>query len=66
VKLETATCANLAVGGASSTSGPFVEEMMLEVAEEVRSCRIPRTAHRIPEENPDALTTALLDFVSPP
>jgi pimeloyl-ACP methyl ester carboxylesterase len=53
----------LAVGGATSTSGPLVEEMMREVAEDVGGCRVPGTGHWIAEENPQAFTTALLDFV---
>jgi pimeloyl-ACP methyl ester carboxylesterase len=53
----------LAVGGAISTSGPLVEEMMREVAEDVRGCRVPGTAHWIPEENAQAFTAALLDFI---
>ena len=55
----------LAVGGATSTSGPLVEEMMREIAENVTGVRVPRTAHWIPEENPEALTDALLEFVGP-
>jgi pimeloyl-ACP methyl ester carboxylesterase len=53
----------LAVGGETSTSGPLVEEMMREVAEDVTSVRVPRTAHWIPEENPADLTAALLNFL---
>jgi pimeloyl-ACP methyl ester carboxylesterase len=53
----------LAVGGATSTSGPLVEEMMREVALDVTGLRVPRTAHWIPEENPQALTAALLEFL---
>jgi pimeloyl-ACP methyl ester carboxylesterase len=52
----------LAVGGATSTSGPLVEGMMREVAETVTAIRVPRSAHWIPEENPSALTEALLGF----
>jgi pimeloyl-ACP methyl ester carboxylesterase len=54
----------LAVGGATSTSGPLVEEMMEEVAEDVTGVRIPGTAHWIAEEKPDAFVSALLDFVA--
>jgi pimeloyl-ACP methyl ester carboxylesterase len=50
----------LAVGGEISTSGPLVEEMMREVAEDVTGTIVPRTAHWIPEENPDALVRALI------
>jgi pimeloyl-ACP methyl ester carboxylesterase len=56
----------LAVGGAMSTSGPLVEEMMREVAEDVTGVRVPDTAHWIAEENPDAFVAALLDFLSLP
>jgi pimeloyl-ACP methyl ester carboxylesterase len=53
----------LAVGGATSTSGPHVEEMMREVAENVSGVRVSRSSHWIPEENPSALSAALLDFL---
>jgi pimeloyl-ACP methyl ester carboxylesterase len=53
----------LAVGGTISTSGDVVEEMMREVAERVTGVRVPRTAHWVPEENPQALTAALLEFL---
>ena len=50
----------LAVGGATSTSGPLVEEMMREVAEDVSGLRISGAAHWIAEENPAAFTSGLL------
>lgn len=53
----------LAIAGAISNSGPLLEEMMLEVADNVRAIRIPSTAHWIAEENPQALATALLEFL---
>src|SRR5207253_10640315 len=53
----------LAVGGAISNSGPLLEEMMHEVADNVTALRVPATAHWIAEENPKALTTALVEFV---
>ena len=53
----------LAVGGATSTSGPLVEEMMREVADNVVGCRITGSAHWIAEENPAEFTTELLEFV---
>lgn len=56
----------LAIGGATSTSGPFVEEMMREVAENVTGLRIPETAHWIAEENPRAFVNAVLEFVGMP
>jgi hypothetical protein len=36
--------------------------MMREVAESITAVRVPRSAHWIPEENPAALTAALLEF----
>jgi pimeloyl-ACP methyl ester carboxylesterase len=54
----------LAVGGATSTSGPLVEEMMREVAADVTAARVPRTGHWIAEENPTAFTAALLEFIA--
>ena len=54
----------LAVGGETSTSGPVVEEMAREVAENVTGLRVPQTAHWVAEENPEAFVGALLDFVA--
>lgn len=54
----------LAVGGATSTSGPIVEEMMREVAEDVKGIRIGGAAHWIAEENPAAFTLELLEFLA--
>lgn len=56
----------LAVGGATSTSGPLVEEMMHQVAENVAGLRVAGTAHWIAEENPVAFTAGLLEFVVRP
>lgn len=53
----------LAMGGATSTSGPLVEEMMREVGEDVAGFRVPGTAHWIAEENPQAFVSAVLEFV---
>lgn len=53
----------LAVGGAISTSGSLVAEMMREVASNVTECRVPRTAHWVPEENAGAFSSALLEFL---
>lgn len=53
----------LAVGGANSTSGPVIEAMMREVADDVTGLRIPGTAHWIPEENPAAFLSGLLSFL---
>ena len=54
----------LAVGGATSTSGPVVEEMMREVAEDVTGLRVPAAAHWIAEENPAVFVPALLKFLT--
>lgn len=54
----------LAVGGTISTSGPLIAQMMQEVADDVIECRVPGTAHWVPEENPSALSAAVLEFVS--
>ena len=54
----------LAVGGKTSTSGPLVEEMMHEVAENVTGIRISGAAHWIAEENPEAFTTGLKEFLA--
>lgn len=60
-KLEIPT---LALGGAISNSGPLLEEMMREVAENVTAARVPDTGHWVPEENPQALLEMLLHFLS--
>jgi pimeloyl-ACP methyl ester carboxylesterase len=52
----------LAVGGMVSTTGPLMEEMMCEVADDVTAMRIPGTGHWIAEENPADLVTRLMDF----
>jgi pimeloyl-ACP methyl ester carboxylesterase len=36
--------------------------MMREVAEDVVGVRVPKTAHWIPEENPQAFVSAVLEF----
>lgn len=56
----------LAAGGAMSSAGPYVEQMMNEAAENVTGIRIPGAAHFIPEENPEASASAVLDFTSSP
>jgi pimeloyl-ACP methyl ester carboxylesterase len=53
----------LAVGGEHSTSGPLVEEMMREVADDVTGVVIPGAAHWIPEENPDLFLESLTKFL---
>jgi pimeloyl-ACP methyl ester carboxylesterase len=52
----------LAVGGEKSTSGALVEAMMREVADDVTGVIVPRTAHWVPEEQPEAFVSALLEF----
>jgi pimeloyl-ACP methyl ester carboxylesterase len=54
----------LAVGGAISTTGPVIEEMMREVAEDVAGLRVAGAAHWIPEEKPSVLVPALLKFLA--
>jgi pimeloyl-ACP methyl ester carboxylesterase len=53
----------LAVGGAASTTGPLMLEMMREVAENVTEFRVPRAAHWIAEENPEAFLEGLKVFL---
>jgi pimeloyl-ACP methyl ester carboxylesterase len=53
----------LAVGGAYSTSGPFMAEMMREVAEDVTELRVANSAHWIPEENPADFLEGVLTFL---
>jgi pimeloyl-ACP methyl ester carboxylesterase len=55
----------LAVGGSASTTGPLMEEMLREVAENVTGFRVPRAGHWIAEENPTEFTAALLKFLGP-
>ena len=52
----------LAVGGALS-SGPGVEDVMRQVADDVTGLVIPGAGHFLPEEAPEAMTRALLDFL---
>jgi pimeloyl-ACP methyl ester carboxylesterase len=54
----------LALGGASSTTGPVMDSMMRQVAGNVTSRRIAGTAHWIAEENPSALAEELLLFLA--
>ncbi|QNR85944.1 alpha/beta hydrolase [Pedobacter riviphilus] len=53
----------LAVGGAISTSGAIMEEMMKEVATNVTAVRIPNTAHWVVEENPEIFLSEFLEFL---
>jgi pimeloyl-ACP methyl ester carboxylesterase len=54
------------MGGAMSPAGPFIEEMTNEVTQNVTGVRIPWAAHFIPEENPEAFASAVLDFTGSP
>jgi pimeloyl-ACP methyl ester carboxylesterase len=54
----------LAVGGAASTTGPFMEEMTRELAENVTGLRIPGAAHWVAEENAMAFNVSLQEFLS--
>jgi pimeloyl-ACP methyl ester carboxylesterase len=56
----------LAIGGAISTSGSLMEEMMKEVVNTVTGLRVPGTGHWVIEENPVAVATALLEFLRSP
>ncbi|MDJ1131528.1 alpha/beta fold hydrolase [Streptomyces iconiensis] len=51
----------LAVGGATSTAGDVIEQMMREVATDVTGLRIPNTGHWVPDEAPHTLAQALID-----
>jgi pimeloyl-ACP methyl ester carboxylesterase len=53
----------LAVGGQASTTGPLMADMMREVAADVTELRVPRAAHWIAEENPDALVEGIRAFI---
>ena len=53
----------LAVFGSISNTGPRVEEMMWEVANNVNGLCVPNAAHWIAEENPEAFITGLLQFL---
>jgi pimeloyl-ACP methyl ester carboxylesterase len=53
----------MAVRGTIRNSGPQLEEMMREVANEVTGFRVPATAHWIAEENPAEFTAGLLKFL---
>jgi pimeloyl-ACP methyl ester carboxylesterase len=54
----------LAVGGAASTTGPLMAEMMREVANDVTEFRVPQAAHWIAEENPAVFVAKLLEFLA--
>lgn len=54
----------LAAWGAISNSGPQLRDMMEEVAENVTGVEIADAGHWIPEENPAALTSALIELLN--
>jgi pimeloyl-ACP methyl ester carboxylesterase len=54
----------LAIGGEISTTGPLMEEMLREVADDVTGRIIPGTAHWIPEEAPAAFVDAVVGFTA--
>jgi pimeloyl-ACP methyl ester carboxylesterase len=56
----------LAVGGAASTTGPLMAEMMREVANDVTEFRVPQAAHWIVGENPAVFVAKLLEFLATP
>jgi pimeloyl-ACP methyl ester carboxylesterase len=53
----------LAMGGTASTTGPLMEAMMREVAEDVTPSRIQNAGHWIAEENPSMFLSELLKFL---
>jgi pimeloyl-ACP methyl ester carboxylesterase len=53
----------LAVGGAASTTGPLMEDMMREVASNVSAARIKGAGHWIAEESPQLFAAELLGFL---
>jgi pimeloyl-ACP methyl ester carboxylesterase len=55
----------LAIWGAISNSGPLLEEMAREVAEDVTGLHVPRAAHWIAEENPSAFLESVIRFLQP-
>jgi pimeloyl-ACP methyl ester carboxylesterase len=54
----------LAVWGEISNTGPGVEAMMHEVAENVAGLQVSASAHWIAEENPEAFAAGLLQFLA--
>lgn len=54
----------LAVFGAISNTGPRIRSMMEEVATNVMAFCVPRTAHWVPEENPDDFVRVLVAFLA--
>ncbi|HEY4097591.1 MAG TPA: alpha/beta hydrolase [Baekduia sp.] len=54
----------LAIGGATSAAGPHVAAMAREVACDVTSLRVPGAGHWIADEQPQALTRAVVAFAA--
>ena len=54
----------LFLGGELSFSVPLGVKMMNEVAEDVAGLQVPGAGHWIPEEQPEALTTAILELAA--
>lgn len=54
----------LFAGGETSFSVPLGVEMLQEVVEDVTGLKVPRAGHFIPEEQPQALATAILELAA--
>jgi pimeloyl-ACP methyl ester carboxylesterase len=54
----------LFLGGELSFSVPLGVKMMNEVAEDVAGLEVPGAGHWIPEEQPEALATAILELAA--
>jgi pimeloyl-ACP methyl ester carboxylesterase len=52
-----------AMGGAASTTGPLMEAMMREAADDGTPDRIQNAGHWIAEENPSMFLSELLKFL---
>ncbi len=53
----------LALAGARNRYATLLEPMMREVARRVAFVLIPEAGHWLPEENPQAVSIALADFI---
>lgn len=53
----------LGIGGAAST-GPWLDAILTEVADDVRTTSVEGAGHFLPEENPRAIIDALRRFIS--
>jgi pimeloyl-ACP methyl ester carboxylesterase len=54
----------LFAGGEISFSVPLGVEMMQEVADDVTGLKIPRAGHFIPEEQPEAISAAIIELAA--